>query len=712
MRLSESPTVCSQRIIACQSTIENLGLFYPQQKETLNAIYQVLSTLSDKEAIFITIVCCEMLWDQIKSHILPNKEINEKQENVSLNLTNSYLNPFESLYGRWWMSPGIPISFSKKILEKAVVITKEKWMAGEKSISRDMEGDVKKLQKIPFGHFVSMKSILSNSFHEWKPSTFVDHGLIRQIHLHPRRGMNKINVNLFPQINDISEVFEVTKFLNSSTPQMLAFNSWIENSESLDNRNQLLLIPVNNDIGLILTVKGGSPIILSSEAPTLYEILDLCLSSGVAFPIDISEPWMIWKLAGNSSLSSDELVFSMETRKKLLPIFQKWSKDFIPKNTAEKQHQRYFYKFLHQMDSDKIDWANKLKWIQERTRAHFEHLFWQPEYSSEPILTRSGLAANKIATALAISCLEKIGVVLPSIDDSEFYYENINISGFISENGSSQRFSVADTNWWDIVCMYIKNNESEIWEILKKREELGNIKFLIIDITKHPTVSLGAVFKYCESKNIRIITTSSLTKFQRGGTKYFYGILNCYWFSTEELSSCRKLIDLNGSGITSESVPYLQRLNKSELERGQEIVTKQKEVFLQGLLGLNSKTFLVENIDNMWSIFFPRTWKKIFIEQDNYSISLSFPTLTMYGEYYYKVLPLQEQFIERCHSLGFDSRDSFWLEHTQVQHLTPDLQKFRISFGIKDSKPDQLIKLLDLIKELIESYGDIKGECT
>ena len=197
--------------------------------------------------------------------------------------------------------------------------------------------------------------------------------------------------------------------------------------------------------------------------------------------------------------------------------------------------------------------------------------------SGEVTLTRSGNSANETAINTAISFLESQGVSqVRAYLLNGFYYE--------SKPTVIERCDVVDSlDEADILLMAhqaitpnghfspekYQGEVHRLIESMKQRAVAHTEKIFFIVYDK--TQDIGAqVFGDGEDmpQNLVVFETASLSKFQRGGVNYFYGILQDWKPDLPELSDeLSKQLLLSRSGLTEMGVVSFPHITKGEIQR-------------------------------------------------------------------------------------------------------------------------------------------------
>ncbi len=671
MKSIDTSEVLSQKIIACQDTLENLGFFYPKHQEAIKDVSAMLSWIPENEAIAVTIACCEMLGNQIKKWgKLQTLDMLDSWREVPSHLPNPHVNPFEYIYWRWGMSEGVSLYFPKEMVDLLSAKMSQSWW--DKYIMRFQYN----MKKIVFGKFISMHSLKKDSDFSNIESLFdiVD---IEKSH-----------------IDRTGAVIEVLTKKSHTSENEKEINNW----DFVIRLNEEIWITFKKCSILVGTHNGKSDHV---QQPILWDILALSLSAGISFPVNIAKPGVIWKLSTSSDYKDMwNVKLSPDTKKKLFPIFQAWKGNSLPENTADKRDRRLIYKLL----SDSIYWSSVEQSVQ-RTKDRVGLLFQHPEQNPDTVFVKSWVVANHVAIAISTIFLEKKWIVKPGVNNHQYYYENKEINHFIHpETNLNQEYNVVK-NSWNILCFCMENDESKILEFLENEAQNNQEreKIFILDITKNPLVPLDDVFRYCKIRGIRVITTCSLTKFQRGWTKRFYGIINLYGFTQDEVELATKLIEKNDAGSTHDDLIRLPRIQKSDIMQWQELVAKQKDALKVELVRMSSELGLT--VTHSWNSMIISRGSDIKLEiiSGTYYLIwniLNTPANTPEGYFWEKSRNKRDKFVENCSAKWIDSRDSFWLENTQIQSMSN--AGFRIAFGTKSFDMGQTQDIANLIMWIFE----------
>ncbi|MBP9780281.1 hypothetical protein KBD33_06745 [Candidatus Gracilibacteria bacterium] len=215
---------------------------------------------------------------------------------------------------------------------------------------------------------------------------------------------------------------------------------------------------------------------------------------------------------------------------------------------------------------------------------HIEHYtrFFEDPIIGKPqiLLTNSGAGANNMVSNIL---KEKI----PNKKDwagLNFYYENARVFGTeqVSEDTRVLGFCPSHLlpGWNDsdakLEILYLK----EVQKFFQNAQNnLTEEYYLFIDMSTRIEKNISDMIPLEDiPTNVTIITTASLTKYQRGELNYFFGSIMVYNNSnlTHEL---QKRIDVTIGKLNTDQILALPRLRKSEIIRNSENRQKNREAF-------------------------------------------------------------------------------------------------------------------------------------
>lgn len=217
--------------------------------------------------------------------------------------------------------------------------------------------------------------------------------------------------------------------------------------------------------------------------------------------------------------------------------------------------------------------------LKEKHTAYYQRKFGRehPIFGeSEVLLTRSGNSANEVAINTAVSLLEAQNQEVKTFTQSGFYYENLPT---IKERCKAVDH-VHDANVLLVAHQAIvPNGEYGPSDYPQKVEELiqslvltaemnpDQDYFVIYDKTQDPG---AASFKDDQElpSNVTFFETTSLSKFQRGGVNYFYGMVQ-HWTKDDAAftAAFEEQRLLCRSGLTDMGIVSFPHITKNEVDR-------------------------------------------------------------------------------------------------------------------------------------------------
>ena len=258
---------------------------------------------------------------------------------------------------------------------------------------------------------------------------------------------------------------------------------------------------------------------------------------------------------------------------------------FVKKRVGQK-NQEIHIKGINSHNSN-TEFLNKIKKIEE--------IYWKlfPCNFSKTYPLSSGTAANECAM-LTLSENKKVQKVYIH---EYWYYENLPTLKRLFESQITEDFREANiffinlepTNYLKLnYKKKISNPNSLIKEIFHLARSNRNKRyFLIIDNTINPFSLVDELNEYIKLPNTTLITTTSLSKYQDGDRKYFFGILNLYREDRAIITGIEKFLSMVNGNLIEEQIRYFPSINYEKMGKRIANIHKKNIIFYQNFNNIN-----------------------------------------------------------------------------------------------------------------------------
>lgn len=371
---------------------------------------------------------------------------------------------------------------------------------------------------------------------------------------------------------------------------------------------------------------------------------------------------------------------------------------------------------------------NSDKDIQEfygRLKEHYHALFDRehPVFGSPHLLlTRSGVSANEVAIRGVSTILGNDKT--PAFRVPGWYFENNeSIERNFDENGDPQQSQAFFMSYEPIAIMFrdpnayaVARDESPQFLIDLARRNPRRPYFMVVDKT---TNLLYETFQQGQTlpENLTFIETASLTKHQRGGRNYFFGMV-LFWGRTPDFFAMKSQLDLSQGNLTDLEIIHFPRLREREIKRrrakfrrlGQAVFEsskahKQANGSLWDIESYDCYAFIIPPMDLLIKDYLQDINKKpdqvTRLEKDDFVRYLKERGLDVEGLY------------DVCYKIGFpkgiELGDSFGLDNTRITAIAGGMRSqntesyfctLRLSYGFNSSEEELQSYTAKLMEEL------------
>jgi len=348
-------------------------------------------------------------------------------------------------------------------------------------------------------------------------------------------------------------------------------------------------------------------------------------------------------------------------------------------------------------ETDKQDYLSA---IEQRHQEHFQQLLADPTIDALPsvLFTRSGISANGVALMAAKEILSASGMDQVSVHETPgWYFENQ--SPNLWQKVAPQTANVLLVNiepnapeWDQTTPEFFLKRDEEITEFLTQVGQNPQSRFVLIvdktsDLLNHDYLSNGGI-----PENLTVFETASLTKHQRGGRLYFFGLL-ASWHNPLSADQMQKLVTIAMGELTPDSVFALSRIGAKEVNQQighNKLLSSEFARILDSL-----QTYLPRDERWQWQAYTyfgfllpPKKtvvdhFAKLSLEKNSISRSLTNIELAV------------DAFLDdnKDLSTGFEKGDSFGLDMTRItpfridyeNKITQPISTLRVGFGRKTS---------------------------
>lgn len=401
----------------------------------------------------------------------------------------------------------------------------------------------------------------------------------------------------------------------------------------------------------------------------------------------------IWEFQTMTKKQVDDILFQSDSKKSL--------RLFDIKTTATPEQKEQFSR----------------KHVEHYTRYFEDTMLGTPKV----YLTNSGVQGTYAIT----SYLEDVVSNFDLWHEYDFYYENV--QKFIAKktrlHPDTQVFlvspSILSPKRWVSREIFLDTLKAELDIYIENVTAHPQKKFyLVVDVTTNLNLQISDLIQREVPSNLVITKTYSLSKHQRGDTKYFMWGLALYGDHPKVQEWIEKTIAQNEAYLTHEQILHYPRVRKSEIERNIDTIDKNREAFKKWFFSHIEKfwlwDFVPEVIDSEYfSFLIPPLPEILYFFQNkqlckNYLENLEKANLELiqFGKvipkhpigYIPDVIPsfLYYEVLKRDQ---VDLRDTFWIKKNNISSHYKDLwllffphwempkykflELLRISFGIK-----------------------------
>lgn len=356
-------------------------------------------------------------------------------------------------------------------------------------------------------------------------------------------------------------------------------------------------------------------------------------------------------------------------------------------------------------------------------KKHFQdNIAWVPEV----FLTNSWVSWTYAIT----SYLEDTVSDFDLWHEYDFYYENV--QKFLAKkthiHKDTQVFlvspSILSPTKWISNEIFIEKLKKEL-ELFLQNALASPDKFfyLVVDVTTKLDLQISDLIDGNIPPNLIVTKSYSLSKHQRGDTRYFMWWVALYGNHPQVKEWIEKTIIDNGFHLTHEQILHYPRLRKSEIQKNVEHITKNREAFKKWFFSqINNgwlSQFLPEIIESEYFSFLLPPLPEIlyFVKHGKWSdVKISNLNtwdldLIQYGNivpnhpiwYVWDLIPsfLYFDFIKYTST---DLRDSFWLKKNNISSHYKDV--WLLFFSNKETpeyKPLELLRVSFWIQKNIQN---------
>lgn len=342
-----------------------------------------------------------------------------------------------------------------------------------------------------------------------------------------------------------------------------------------------------------------------------------------------------------------------------------------------------------------VSWEKKDTFLQKHT-AHYTRYFHDELWGTpEVFLTNSGVSGTYSIT----SYLEDTVSNFDLWHEYDFYYENVQkfLSKKTSLHKDTQVFlvspSILSPKRWVSKELFLDTLKRELDIFIANASSQPEKTFyLVIDVTTNLNLQLSDLIHSPIPPNLVVAKSYSLSKHQRGDTKYFMWWLALYGNHPEVKAWIKTTIAQNGFSLSHEQILHCPRVRKTEIQKNIETIEKNRDAFKKGFLTqiekLNITQFVPEIIDSEYFSFllvpipeilyflkhntFPREWLS-----DLKDVELQFieygKVIEKHPLWYVRDLIPSFLYYEILKYAQVDLRDSFWLKRNNISSHYKDL---------------------------------------